>query len=708
MFDAPTARPPAIEALIGALHGSRLCVFVTDAAGLVDYANAALCAGSGYAANEWIGAPAARIVLGAQSPASHGEIEQAIARGQAWRGEVLHRQHSGRDCRAWVEISPVALPQGAIAGFLGLMQRLQVAEPAPGDAVPAVLDRLTGLPCEPAFRRALQDGIERARPAQRPLGIARIEIDRFKSLGESIGRGGVDNVVVEMARRLHASIRQEDMLARLGDDAFGLMLADHLAEPVPIERILAALAEPTDVDGHPLVAGVHIGTASFPANGDSVDDLMLGVDAAVAQARRQGRSGGSPIAVSSGAGHALGRSEMLAGLRRAIERDQLVLHYQPQLNLHSGEIVGVEALMRWAHPERGLIPPQQFIALAEESGLIVAITEWALERACNQAVAWRAAGLPLLRMGVNLSARHFRYLDLHETVGAALRRSGLDPRYLELELTESVMMHDSLAAMRTVAALKELGVRLSLDDFGTGWSSLAYLSRFAIDALKIDRSFIHDVTTNEVNASIVSATIAMAHKLGKGVIAEGVETVGQMHFLHGQDCDEMQGFLFAPALPATELAQRVARGDRLDVHRTADRAAGGNRLLLVDDEANILTSLRRLLRREGYEIFSAASGAEGLELLAREKIHVIVCDQRMPGMSGTEFLSYVKSMYPQTVRIVLSGYSDITAITGSINQGAIYKYFSKPWHDDDLKSDLRAAFRHWRAQWGQAPAEPSA
>ncbi|CAD5374367.1 hypothetical protein RA210_U50318 [Rubrivivax sp. A210] len=392
------------------------------------------------------------------------------------------------------------------------------------------------------------------------------------------------------------------------------------------------------------------------------------------------------------------RRQLLADLRVALQRDELRLHYQPQLSLFSGEIVGVEALLRWAHPERGLLPPRDFIPLAEAHGLIIPISEWVVETACHQAAAWRAQGLPALRMGVNLSARHFRFLELLDTVRGALRRSGLAPRCLDLELTESVMMQDVPAAIRTVDALKALGVRLSLDDFGTGHSSLAYLSRFAIDTLKIDRSFVHDLTTNDVNAAIVSATIAMAHKLGKSVIAEGVETEGQLRFLRGRECDEMQGFLYAPGLPADEVTALLTRGDRINLHGEQAPVAGENRLLLVDDEPNILTALRRLLRREGYAILTAADGTEALELLAHEPVQVIVTDQRMPGMSGTELLGRVKSMYPHTVRIALSGYADVATVTDAVNRGAIYRYLAKPWDDEALKTEIRDAFRHWRSQ----------
>lgn len=267
------------------------------------------------------------------------------------------------------------------------------------------------------------------------------------------------------------------------------------------------------------------------------------------------------------------------------------------------------------------------------------------------------------------------------------------------------MMHDATSAIQIVDRLKNIGVRLSLDDFGTGYSSLSYLSRFAIDTLKIDQSFIQDITVNPVNASIATATIAMAHKLGKTVIAEGVETESQMAFLRRHDCDGMQGYLFSRPVPIEQLRTLLRDGTRLAVNGNENPTPSADRLLLVDDEPNILNALRRLLRREGYQILVAEHGLAALEILAREPVQVIVSDQRMPGMTGTELLAKVRDMYPDTIRMVLSGYSEVSALTDAINHGAIYRFLSKPWQDDDLKTEIRQAFRvhreHARSREGK-------
>lgn len=374
--------------------------------------------------------------------------------------------------------------------------------------------------------------------------------------------------------------------------------------------------------------------------------------------------------------------------------DELRLHYQPQLSLHSGQIIGLEALVRWQHPTRGLLSPSHFITLAEECGLIIALGEWVMRTAVQQIRSWRNQGLTPVRVAVNLSAPHFRQKELPDTIEKLLFDADVTASLLELELTESVMMHDAQAAIQIVDRLKTLGIRISLDDFGTGYSSLAYLSRFAIDVIKIDQSFVADITNNPVNASIATATIAMAHKLGKTVIAEGVETKGQMVYLRRHECDEMQGYFFSRPVDAATISEMLRSSAGINL--SLDQGEAQMTLLLVDDEPNILNALKRLLRREGYRILSAESAAQGLDLLATHRVHVIISDQRMPVMTGTEFLRRVKDLYPDTVRLILSGYSELESLTDAINKGAIYRYISKPWDDERLKMELTQAFRFYR------------
>jgi EAL domain-containing protein (putative c-di-GMP-specific phosphodiesterase class I)/FixJ family two-component response regulator len=364
------------------------------------------------------------------------------------------------------------------------------------------------------------------------------------------------------------------------------------------------------------------------------------------------------------------------------------------VDLLSGEVIGAEALIRWQHPERGLVAPVEFITLAEETGLIIPIGSWAIHAVCAQQAQWLAAGLTTVPIAVNLSSVQFENDDLLEIVNAALAAHSLDAKYLDLELTESAVMSDSAAAVKTLRALRKRGVGLALDDFGTGYSSLALLKRFPFSSVKIDQSFVADITQNAEDAAIATAIIAMAHRLNLKVVAEGVETQGQFNYLRSQACDEMQGNFFSPAV-AKETFESQLRNNK---HITLPAAAPTDQrtLLLVDDEPGIRSALTRMLRPDGYRILTAATGSEGLDVLAVNPVHVIISDQRMPGMSGTEFLNIVKELYPDTVRIILSGYTDLEVVTESVNRGAVFKFLTKPWNDDQLREQVRDAFRRYR------------
>jgi len=308
----------------------------------------------------------------------------------------------------------------------------------------------------------------------------------------------------------------------------------------------------------------------------------------------------------------------------------------------------------------------------------------------------KTAGLPAVAVAVNLSTRQFEAQDIVALTRQVLSESGLDPNYLELELTESAVMGYADAFVGVTEALKGLAVTLSIDDFGTGYSSLSYLKRFALDRLKIDQSFVRDIVQDPDSAAIAVTIIALAHGLGLSVIAEGVETEAQLNFLRTHGCDEMQGYYFSRPIPAAELEQLLRERRKL----TLPAAAGlpENTLLLVDDEPAILSALKRLLRREGYQILTADSAAEGLELLATHEVAIVMSDQRMPQMTGAEFLAKVRKMYPDTIRIILSGYTDLKAVTEVVNRGEIYKFLEKPWEDAALLATLRDAFRHYEAR----------
>ena len=692
------APPEALALFSAALEGTRTGVVITDASATILYVNPALCAFTGYAQDELLGNKPQIFQSGEHDSDFYRALWSTIRSGRVWRGELVNRRKDGQRYWEQLEIAPILNDSGDVTHYVGFKTDISQNRAYQQQIeYLSTFDQLTGLPNRPAFLRLLADAVHRAGVLQQQLSLAYIDIDHFKATNDSLGQIPGDQILVEVSRRILASVRKDDILGRIGSDEFALLLNAEPDDTPMIQRILAAVRQPMTIEGRTVNVTASIGIATFPADACDTDRLIADADEAVYQAKQAGRDTYRHYIRPREYG-GLGRPELLDKLREAIPQDELVLHYQPQVNLYSGEICGVEALIRWNHPQHGTIPPGRFIPLAEETGLIIPISEWVLQQACRQAAAWQQAGLPMIKVAVNLSARHFRDHTLPDTVSALLTANQIDPAWFDLELTESVMMHDASAAIRIVDRLKTIGVRLSLDDFGTGYSSLVYLSRFAIDTLKIDQSFVHDITTNPVNASIATATIAMAHKLGKTVIAEGVETEGQMAFLRRHECDEIQGYLFSKPLPAPQVTDLLERGAKLDVHAPEVAPDKTDRLLLVDDEPNILNALRRLLRREGYQVLVAESGDAALDILARETIQVIVSDQRMPGMTGTEFLGKVRDMYPDTIRMVLSGYSEISALTDAINRGAIYRYLSKPWNDEALKTEIRQAFRQYREQ----------
>jgi diguanylate cyclase (GGDEF)-like protein/PAS domain S-box-containing protein len=555
-------------------------------------------------------------------------------------------------------------------------------------------DPLTGLPNRALFGELLAHAVQQAEHAQSEFGLIFIDLDNFKTINESLGHSKGDQLLIEVARRLRATLPDVDAMARIGGDEFNIIVerdaglpgADFLAQ-----RMIDALSEPFVLDGNSVYVGASVGIALYPTDGRDAETLQSSADAALHEAKAQGRGVlrfFSPEMTS----RAKGRLTLEADLRHALDRNELRLHYQPQVDLVSGRVVGLEALVRWQHPKRGLLPPAEFIPLAEESGLVVRLGDWVLRTACRQIATWSAAGLAPRQTAVNVSALQLSRGQVVASVREALAETGIRAEQLELEITESCVMVDSDQSLTSLGELDELGVRLSIDDFGTGYSSLAYLQRLKVDKLKIDMSFVRDMTKNAGNVAIIRAIIALGHSLGLEVIAEGVEDIDQARYLRALHCDVMQGYLISRPLPTDDMTHFLRSFSPTAIALDGDAQ---KTLLLVDDEPNILATLQRLLADENYRILTASGGEEALALLAANPVGVVLADQRLSGMSGTDFLARARVMHPNVVRMVLTGYADVDSVTEAVNRGEIFRYLSKPWREVDLIEAIRDAFRHW-------------
>ena len=415
----------------------------------------------------------------------------------------------------------------------------------------ATHDSLTGLPNRLLLADRLNQAIAQAQRHQHLFAVFIVDLDRFKAINDSLGHLAGDAMLKEVARRLAAALRQADTLARMGGDEFVLIL-NEITRPEDIEtiaaKVLAHITQPMKLSDLELHASASIGISIYPSDGGNPETLLQHADAAMYQAKKGGRNAYRLFTPEMNA-FARERLELENGLRRALLHREFILHYQPKVDVRTGSIDSAEALIRWQHPTRGLIAPMDFIPLAEETGLIIPIGEWVLNEACRQAQSWRASGLRPLRVAVNLSAQQFRQKKLVDIVSAALRTAGLEPRYLELELTESTVMHDAEQSIEILRELSALGVRISVDDFGTGYSSLSYLRRLPLDKLKIDRTFIRELATSRDDAAIVRAIVSLAHNLRIKVIAEGVETPDQLVYLREAGCDQYQGYHYSAPVP---------------------------------------------------------------------------------------------------------------------------------------------------------------
>ena len=472
----------------------------------------------------------------------------------SWQGEVWYRRKDGEIFPAWQNMSALRNEQGESVRYIGVFTDISEKK-ASEERIHhlAHYDLLTDLPNRVLLADRLQNALDRMRRAHSRLGLLFLDLDRFKNINDSLGHPIGDLLLQEVAQRLKQAIREQDIVARLGGDEF-LLVIESLSEPEyagnVARKIHDALNQKVQIGQHELFVGASIGISIFPDDGRDPETLIKNADTAMYRAKDTGRNN-YQFYTPELTRLSMERFEIERDLRLALKRNELLLHYQPQIALSPRRCVGAEALVRWAHPEKGLIPPDKFIPLAEEAGLILELGRWVLEQACRQAVQWKEQGMPL-RIAVNLSGQQIIYGDLVAVLREVMQQTGIEPALLELEITEGFVLNHAEEGVQNLEQLHELGIGIAIDDFGTGYSSLSYLKRLPIDRLKIDKSFVHGVPDDGDDAAIISTIVAMANSLRLEVIAEGVESEAQLRFLDAQGCHEVQGYLLSRPIPAEE------------------------------------------------------------------------------------------------------------------------------------------------------------
>ncbi|WP_126454248.1 EAL domain-containing protein [Sulfuriflexus mobilis] len=549
--------------LSSAVEQTADAVMITDPNGIIEYVNAAFTRITGFSKEEAIGRSTNMLKSGRHDEVFYAQLWQTLTQGNTFQDVFINRRKDGSLYYEEKSITPLKDKDGVVGHFIStgkdITEQMQTRERLHHLSHH---DTLTGLPNRALFMDRLRQAILRARWNGRVVAVLFIDLDRFKNINETLGLDCGDRVLQTVAKRLNEGVRDGDTVARLGDDEFAVILEDiHQKEDIPVvvDKIIKPLSQAHVFDAHELFITTSIGISLYPNDGNDAQTLIQNADVAIHHAKENGNNNYSFYESEMNA-QSLYRLNMESSLRKALEREEFILHYQPQVDVATGKIICFEALIRWQHPELGMVSPVEFIPLLEETGMINQVGRWVLHTACHTCRAWHDRGFTDIKIAVNISPVQFNDGDISSIVAEALAETGLDARFLEVELTESTIMRSPEKTVSIFSELKNMGVGLAIDDFGTGYSSLSYLQKFSIDILKIDRSFVKDVSKNNGDASIVSAIVSMAHSLKLKVVAEGVEDTQQLEFLEAKGCEMIQGFLFSKAVPAEQAGALLYTG----------------------------------------------------------------------------------------------------------------------------------------------------
>ncbi|WP_271409642.1 EAL domain-containing protein [Pseudomonas sp. Q1-7] len=658
------------------------------------YVNPAFERITGYSAEEVIGRNC-RFLQGEDRDQPSLDNIRRLLHAQEEGGALL-RNYRKDGSAFWndLKVAPVVNDRGKVSHFVGILHDITEAKRYQEELEhQANHDSLTGLPNRNLLNDRISQAIAQAARKHGSFTLAFMDIDRFKVVNDSLGHNAGDQLLIQVAERLRDRVREIDTVARLGGDEFVILLTDtdQLGEQVSwLERLKQSIAAPVMLGEHEMVVSCSIGFCCYPSDGRDAGTLLRNADTAMYQAKHQGRNRICAFMPEMNQQVQM-RLSVERETRLGLQNHEFMVVYQPQLDLQNGRLCGFEALVRWNRGGK-VVSPNEFIPLAEETGWIVSIDFYVFEMVCKQLAIWRRVFNHGLSVAVNFSAISFAETDFTERVLGILKMHGISPRWIKIELTENILMTNADDALQKMRALCDEGIRFSIDDFGTGYSSLGYLKRFPFSQLKIDRSFVTDVLTEPDSASLARSMISIGHNLGIKVIAEGVEQVEQLGFLRAAGCDELQGYYYSPPLPPQACIQFLQDGAALSL--PANIIDGNERyLLIVDDEPGILNALKRTLRLENYRILTASSSAEAMSLLATHGVDVVLTDLRLTDTNGVEFLRRLKVIFPDVIRMVLSGSTEVSSILKSVNEGVIYRFITKPWDPDDLRIQLREAFQ---------------